>query len=367
MNLPRTLLSRAPAPLRLREPLRAAAGALLGVAAAGGLARLLVEGQIGADPLIVAPIGASAVLVFAVPASPLAQPRAVLGGNVVSALAGVSCTLLISHPALAAACAVAAAIFAMSLLGCLHPPGGAVALGAALALSGGGEPLGYGYALAPVGVCSALLVLAGMVYGRLSGHAYPHRVAAAPSPHDTADPAPDRRFGYTPADLDAALAQYGELLDVAREDLDALFRQVELQAHRRLHAEIACGEVMSRDVIKVLADQSCESALAFLREHDLRAAPVIDAAGRCVGMARRAELAAGTGKPVEAVLDPFVHKVRPGTPIEALMPLLSSGAAHEAMVVDEDRVLVGVITQTDLLAVLYRAHVVEAVVSARGV
>ncbi len=64
------------------------------------------------------------------------------------------------------------------------------------------------------------------------------------------------------------------------------------------------------------------------------------------------------------VLDPFVHKVRPGTTIEALFPLLSSGAAHEAMVVDENRVLVGVITQTDLLAVLYRAHIVEAVVGA---
>jgi CBS domain-containing membrane protein len=34
---------------------------------------------------------------------------------------------------------------------------------------------------------------------------------------------------------------------------------------------------------------------------------------------------------VETVLDPFVHKVRPNTPIEALLPLPSSGAAHEAM------------------------------------
>ena len=69
---------------------------------------------------------------------------------------------------------------------------------------------------------------------------------------------------------------------------------------------------------------------------------------------------------VEAALDPFVHRVREKTPIEALLPLLSSGAAHEAMVVDEQRVLVGIITQTDLIAVLYRAHIVEAVVAGGG-
>jgi CBS domain-containing membrane protein len=66
------------------------------------------------------------------------------------------------------------------------------------------------------------------------------------------------------------------------------------------------------------------------------------------------------------VLDPFVHKVRQSTPIQALLPLLSSGHVHEAMVVAEDQTLLGVITQTDLLAVLYRAHVVEALAAERS-
>ena len=63
---------------------------------------------------------------------------------------------------------------------------------------------------------------------------------------------------------------------------------------------------------------------------------------------------------VETVIDPLVRQVREATPIQALLPLLSSGTAHEAVVVDADGVLKGVVTQTDLLAVLYRAHVVEA-------
>ena len=123
---------------------------------------------------------------------------------------------------------------------------------------------------------------------------------------------------------------------------------------------------MSRDVISVDAQQSAESALAFLRAHDLRTAPAVDGEGRVVGMVRRAELQAARQRPVESVVDPFVHKVRETTPIEALLPLLSSGAAHEALVVDDNRVLIGIITQTDLLAVLYRAHIVEAVVAERA-
>ncbi|MEW5688400.1 MAG: HPP family protein [Pseudomonadota bacterium] len=352
---------RGRAPIPPREALRAGLGAGLGVVACGLAARWLTEGRFSAEPLLIAPLGASAVLMFAIPASPLAQPRAVIGGNVIAALVGVACAALIPQPALADGAAVTLAIVLMALAGCLHPPGGAIALGAALAARGDSPDLMY--ALAPVGLGSVLLVAMAVAWGRLSGRAYPHRVAAPASAHGTADPQPADRVGYTAADLDRALEQYGELLDVSREDLDALFRQVELEAHRRLHARIRCEEIMSRDVISVGVEQDCESALTWMRQHDLRTAPVVDADGRVVGMVRRAELVAGRGRTVEAVLDPFAHKVRPGTPVQALLPLLSSGTAHEVMVVDEARRLVGIITQTDLLAVLYRAHVVEAVVA----
>ncbi len=352
-------------PVRFDDMLRAGVGSLLGLALAGVAARALSGGDLGLGPLLVGPIGASAVLVFAVPASPLAQPRAVLGGNILSALVGVACAMFVPHPVVAAALAVSLAIVAMMLAGCLHPPGGATALTAVIGGSAVHD-LGFGFALVPVGLCSLLLVLAAVGLNRLMGRSYPHRVPAAASPHATSDPTPQSRVGYTAADLDQALAQYGELLDVSREDLDALFRQVELAAHKRLHSAIQCGAIMSRDVISVDAQQSAESALAFLRAHDLRTAPAVDGEGRVVGMVRRAELQAARQRPVESVVDPFVHKVRETTPIEALLPLLSSGAAHEALVVDDNRVLIGIITQTDLLAVLYRAHIVEAVVAERA-
>lgn len=345
--------------------MRYSLGAALGIAVCGVAARWLVEGRLSFSPLLAAPIGASAVLVFALPASPLAQPRAVIGGNVLSALVGVACGLAISDPLLAATVAVGVAIFAMSLLGCLHPPGGAMALGAALAATTA-SPLGFDYPFVPVGLCSVLLVAAASLYGRATGHAYPRRAVVAPSPHRTTDRPPTERFGYDRADIDQALAHYGELLDVRHDDLDALFREVERRAHRRLHAAIPCVDIMSRDVISLFAGQSAETALAKLRAHDLRTAPVVDVRGRVLGLARRAELLAGGDRPVGQLLDPTVFTVGLHTPVEALLPVLSSGERHEAVVIDEAGTLAGIITQTDLLAVLYRAHVVEAVVSARA-
>jgi CBS domain-containing membrane protein len=353
-------------PIRPQDLLRSGLGALIGIPVTGLLAHLIASGHASALPLLVPPIGASAVLAFAVPASPLAQPRAIIGGNMVSALAGVTCALAFHpHPALAASAAVALAIVVMGLLGCLHPPGGAVALGAAL-VAGPVGPASYAYVFVPVGLCSALLVLSAMAYAKAARRSYPHRVAPPANVHATHDAPPLQRVGFTAADIDNALAHYGDLLDVAREDLDALFREVELQAHRRIHAHILCSDIMSRDVLSVDLHQTAESALAYMRTHDLRSAPVIDGERRVVGMVRRAELQTGRDGPVEAVLDPFVHKVRPGTAIEALLPILSSGVAHEAMVVDEHRVLLGIITQTDLLGVLYRAHIVEAVALQRA-
>jgi len=348
-------------PLSMSMAMRAGVGALLGIALTGLFARGLMDGAFSLMPLLIAPIGASAVLVFAIPASPLAQPRSVIGGNIISAIIGLICALSIPMPMLAAAVAVGVAILIMSVAGCLHPPGGAVALGAVLASASGAAPT-YMYPLT-VALCSMLLVATAIGYARLMRVSYPEPVMAA-KVHGTQDPSPTERVGFTPADLDAALAEYGKLLDVSREDLDALFRKVELQAHRRLHALIRCGEIMSRDIVTVDHGLAADKALNILQQHDLRTAPVVDDNRRVIGLVRRAELAAAGSAAVWTAVDSNVHCVGEETPIEALLPLLSSGTAHEVIVVDADGVLIGPVTQTDLLAVLYRAHIVEALAAA---
>ncbi|HXH16085.1 MAG TPA: HPP family protein [Sphingomonas sp.] len=175
--------------------------------------------------LLVAPMGASAVLIFAVPASPLAQPWSVIGGNVISAIVGVGIASIVSSPALASGLAVGGAILAMSLLRCLHPPGGAAALTAVI----GGPAVtaaGWIFPVLPVGINAVILTAAGMLFHGLSRHSYPHRAVSM-----MAGPAaPVGDIIPHPEDLDAALADLGETFDIGREDLDLLLERVRVHA-----------------------------------------------------------------------------------------------------------------------------------------
>ena len=119
-------------------------------------------------PLLIGSFGASAVLAFGAPQSPLAQPRNLVGGHLVSALTGVSCALLVPAPLwLAAALAVSTSIALMHLSKTLHPPGGATAL---IAVTGGEgiRQLGYLYALVPCLSGACLMLGIALVVNNLS-------------------------------------------------------------------------------------------------------------------------------------------------------------------------------------------------------
>ncbi|MFD1949849.1 HPP family protein [Sphingomonas arantia] len=216
MQFFRLLLPGATLPGRLIACLGAALGITLTV-----LLCAFVPLPVADLPFLVAPLGASAVLVFAVPSSPLAQPWPVIGGNILSTLVGVAAFRLIPDMALAAGFAVGGAILAMSLLRCLHPPGGAAALTAVI----GGPAVhaaGFGFALLPVGLNSLVFVLIAMLFHRATGHRYPHRPAAV-SPAVT----------LHGADIDAALRDMHEGFDIDRADLDALLTHAERHAAAR--------------------------------------------------------------------------------------------------------------------------------------
>lgn len=319
-------------------------------------------GASAALPVLIAPMGASAVLLFAFPASPLARPWAVLGGNVISALAGIACMTFLPHTILSAPMAVGMAIIAMRLCRCLHPPGGAVALTVAI----GGPAVvaaGWTFALMPVAFNTLILLSAAWTFNNAVGHRYPHRAEPAPRPlHETPDAAPLDRVGYTMADIDAVLATYDGLLDVSRDDLDALFRKVEIRAHRRLHREIRCEDIMSREVISVGPDEGVGHARDRMLAKRLGAMPVLDDRKHVVGLVEHAQLLAG-GKSVREVMLTDPHLAKPDMPIDELLPVLSGGQHHEAMVVSETGELLGMITQTDLLAALWRSHVAEQIAS----
>lgn len=358
-----------PAPLGAdwRERVRVVVGATLGIGVTALVCRALGGSGTG-WPWLVAPMGASAVLVFAVPASPLAQPWAVLGGNTLSALVGIACVRWIGNPELAAALAVGLAIGLMFTLRCLHPPGGASAL--LVALLGIRDP---GFALTPVLVNSVLLVLAGMAYNNPTRRAYPHMQLPPKSDRARDDEADD-----ADADLDAVLARYNQVLDVSRDDLKALLQDTQLHAYQRKLAHLRCGDIMSRRLVTVGRHTPLHEAWTLFRERRIKALPVVDAAGGIVGIVTPADLmrtaeanggdsfdarlrqlrdwAAGSSAVGQGVVGQImtrkVRVARVNRHLSELVPLFGSTGHHHIPIIDDDERLVGMVTQSDVVAAL---------------
>jgi CBS domain-containing membrane protein len=333
-----------------RERVIGCIGALLAICVSGLVCGLFF-GNDPYLPLIVAPIGASAVLLFAVPASPLAQPWSIVGGNTISALVGVTVTWFVADATIAIGLAVSLAILVMSLTRSLHPPGGAAALTAVI----GGSAVtqaGFWFPLVPVAVNSVLLVAVGILFHRLSGRQYPHRPAPVPvNTHKTADPPPAMRVGFRAEDIDTALTQLNETLDISRDDIHALLREVEQQSLLRQKGELLCADIMSRDVVTATVNTTPAEALAQLLAHDVRTLPVLDGEARLVGTIGLRELATQADMTGRLPLSPAAT-ARPEDPAIGLLPRLTDGMTHAMVVLDGDDRVVGIISQTDLLATL---------------
>lgn len=374
------------------ERLRACCGALLGIMLTGLVTRFAL-GPATHLPLLIAPMGASAVLLFAVPSSPLAQPWSIVGGNLVSALIGVACAHWIADPVFAAALAIAGAIGAMFALRCLHPPSGAVALTAVL----GGPAvtaMGYHFVAYPVAVNSLLLLGVALAFNNATRRRYPHAAHIVHPPHanthGTADAPTIERIGFKAEDLDAVLKQYNQVLDVSRDDLENLFLQTEMHAYRRRFGEITCGDIMSRDVLAVEFGTSLEEAWTLLREHRIKALPVVDTAHRVIGIVtlrdfmQHADLDLYQGfedklrrflkrsftthseKPevVGQIMTKRVRVASIGVHIVELVPLLADTSHHHIPILNEERRLVGIVTQSDLVAALYRGRLADTELTA---
>ena len=349
------------------EILRATTGSAVGILIASLVAQWLTPGLPGAQ--LIAPIGATAVLVFAVPSSPLAQPWPAIMGNTVSALIGAMCVHLFGDTGLAAPLGVGLAIATMFALRCLHPPGGASALLAVLSQS---EP---SFAFNPVFIDTVIVVLAGVAYNRLTGRMYPHAL----HPPKAAQAGQPARFSSD--DLDAALAHYDQVLDISRDDLEQLLHYAESAAYERKFGDLRCRDIMATDLLTVQFGTSLAQAWQLMYERRVKALPVTDKARRIVGIvtvadfmkhadftsieglgARLRNLLRSSGlthsdKP-EVVGQIMTREVRIASAdrfIAELLPLFCDAGHHHIPVLDEERRVVGIITQSDLVRALYRS------------
>lgn len=190
----------------------------------GGLSILIVFGltravqmELQAQVVLIASMGASAVLLFAVPHGPMSQPWNVVGGHTASALIGVLMYRTGLDPVLAAGLAAGLALTAMHYLGCLHPPGGASSL--IPILSGPAvDGYGLGFVLFPIGAGAVLMVLVATLYNLNFGwRRYP--AGLWPQRDIPAESATAAYPDITHADFVAALAEIDTYVDITEEDL----------------------------------------------------------------------------------------------------------------------------------------------------
>jgi len=361
-----------PAPVLVdaQERWRVVVGALLGVLLTALVARWCLGTSL-TGTWLVAPLGASAVLVFAAPASPLAQPWSVVGGNGISALVGLLCASHLSDPLVAGPVAVSLSIAVMFAMRCLHPPGGAMALSVVLAHAAHGH-----FPVVAAVLDSLVLVAAGVAYNAATGRPYPHaqRVPAA------VPVASATRF--TSADLDAVLARYNQVLDVSRDDLESILQAAELESVRRRTGELLCRDVMSRNVLAVQFGSTLQEAWRTMRTHKIKALPVIDQSRRVVGIITMADFLreaaiddaqslgnrlrqfirpdglSHSGKPavVGQIMTRQVRVTSAHVHVVELMHLFTEDGHHHIPVIDGDKRLAGIITQSDFVRALHRAN-----------
>jgi CBS-domain-containing membrane protein len=248
-----------------QEKLISGLGGFLGIFAILMITRQFVGGHDAV--LIVASMGASAVLLFAVPHGPLSQPWALAGGHLISAFIGVSCYLLIPDPFIAAALAVGLAITAMHYLRCIHPPGGATALTAVVAGTGV-HKLGYLYMVTPVLLNVLVIIAVAILFNYLfSWRRYPSYLATRRQKQDGKQSGGEsqvKESAISRDSLEFALQRLNMILDVSHDDLERIYQ---LAANRneskgmspekiRLGHYYSNGEYSQNWCVKQIIDES---------------------------------------------------------------------------------------------------------------
>lgn len=318
---------------------------------------------------IVAPAGASAVILFSASSSPFAQPWSVLGGNIIATTIGVALGLSALPTVAAAVLAVCLAIGCLFLLRCMHPPSCALAMVAAIGGPGISE-LGYGL-LVPVGFNSLLLIAAALVYNNLTHHPYPKPRTSSSDAERPGVPLGEARMSFTGNDVDRALEDFGEIVDITRDDLVELIKRTETHAIRRSMGRVTAGDIMCRELHWIGPGARIRKAWQTIRQHRLHSLAVVEPDSReLVGIITLTDLLQhfepspsrlnvrrltfNREARVERLMSAPVVSVQEGVHLTDLVHLLADRGMSCLPVVDAEQRLVGMITQSDLVAGLYQ-------------
>lgn len=331
--------------------------------------------------LIGGAMGASVVLLFAVPHSPLAQPWAFIGGHLVSTVVAVTVYNFVPNLYAAAGLAVGGAILFMAYLRCLHPPGGGTAL--AIIISGPAtHALGYQYAITPIAYNLILMLAVALLFNNIATRRwYPlslHQLwsppAAIPAAKDTG------RSGLAHEDIAAALKEMNAVIDVTEEDLDQIYSLASVHAHMRRVRGVMARDIMTRDTVTVAPDADLLGVWYLMQQHTIKGVPVVDSGNRVLGIITISDFLKQAGEHCkrgfpQCLLDMFrnnsgpagltlprmardimstqVVSVSEDADVIHLLPIFARKKIHHLPVLDADKKLLGMITLPSLMAVLH--------------
>ena len=225
-------------PVRHSQILTPAAAACVAIIIVGVVSRTLIETTAVAHFLI-ASMGASALLLFVIPTSPLSQPWALFGGHMISGFIGVSCALLIDDFIIASAVSLTLSIVAMMYLRCLHPPGGATALIPILMVAEVHE-VGFQFIFTPIAINTLTLLLVSLLVNRLVLHRhYASHSVPEPLPVQEETEAIIQNSPFTAEDLEYAFEKMDSYIDVDEDDLFRIYALATTHAEER-GADVPC-------------------------------------------------------------------------------------------------------------------------------
>lgn len=340
------------------------------------LTTLIAQHYIGGVtlPFMLASMGASSVLLFGAPHSPLSQPWAFAGGHLVSAFVGITCATTISNVYLAAGLSVGLSISAMYYLRCLHPPGGATAL---LTVIGDQKihALGYHFLFMPVLVNVVVLLGVALIINNLiPGRRYPANIILPGKtdahPGDRLSPV---KLSFDREDLLAAMREMDGYIDVSGEDLTRIYGLATLHAHQRGFGGMRLGDIMTREVVTATADTDIRSLWALMNKHGIRGVPITDQDGKVAGMVtivdflnavdwricesmvqRMKQLFRSKSPPtVKRIMSTPVISAHVDMPLTDAFLIFSEHGINHLPVTETDGRLIGIVTRLDLLSTFY--------------
>ena len=338
--------------------------------------------------MIVASMGASAIILFFIPGSPLAQPWPFVGGQLVSAFVGVFCALNIAETSTAAASAVGGSVLMMLVMRCLHPPGAATSLTPVMAGTSI-TSLGYSFVLVPVAVNVMTMLLLAIIINRwVMARDYPSPLPVKKKVEQRhAVSAPSHQIGFSEQDLDMALKDSDVFIDMTHAELSHVLSQVEINAFKRVKGPLICADIMVKDVMTVEYGTEVEDAWMIMHQNGLKVMPVIDRAKRVIGIItwndffkhidlnayesfqdkfrdfirRTPDVVASKPESVGLIMTSSVVTLPDTAHIVELIALMSIQGHKQIPIVNSERRLVGIVYQANLIAALYNEKVTRKV------